>query len=73
VRAHVPLLLRELPLKYLLCVTARAGGKTIYATVTSDGARLYALFCLGATDATDAMFRGMRSSLRTLAPAKGSV
>ena len=41
-----------------------SGGRTIYATVTSDGARLYALFCIGATPATDEAFRTMRTSLR---------
>jgi len=43
-----------------------SGGRTIYVTITSDGARLYALFCNGATAATDAMFKTMRSSLRTI-------
>jgi hypothetical protein len=43
-----------------------AGGRTIYATVTSDGARLYALFCIGATAATEDLFKMMRASLRTI-------
>ena len=42
------------------------GGRTIYATVTSDGARLYALFCNGATAATDEAYKAMRNSLRTI-------
>ena len=44
----------------------RAGGRTIYATVTSDGARLFALFVNGATPATDEKFRAMRDSLHTI-------
>ena len=43
-----------------------SGGRTIYATVTCDGARLYALFCNGATSATDELFKTMRSSLHTI-------
>lgn len=43
-----------------------SGGRTIYATVTSDGARLYALFCNGATAATDEAYKTMRNSLRTI-------
>ena len=42
------------------------GGRTIYATVTSDGARLYALFVNGATAATDEAFKAMRNSLRSI-------
>ncbi len=49
----------------LLCLSC-AGGRTIYATVTSDGARLYALFCIGATAATEDVFKMMRASLRTI-------
>jgi hypothetical protein len=43
-----------------------SGGRTIYATVTSDGARLYALFCNGATSATEEAYKTMRNSLRTI-------
>ena len=43
-----------------------SGGRTIYSTVTSDGARLYALFCIGATDSTAEFFKQMRASLRTI-------
>jgi hypothetical protein len=60
-RLHAPLT----PVLSCAC-HSRAGGRTIYATVTSDGARLYALFCIGATAATEDLFKMMRASLRTI-------
>jgi len=42
------------------------GGEAVYVSVTCDGSRLYALFCIGGSSAPDDEFRLMRDSLVTL-------